>query len=260
MYPSPVRGPIVGVTLDLQKPGEYSKFPWYALRQHYATAITTCGGHTIVLPYDISAIPAFIDLMDGLVLTGGDFDIDPQYYGEEDVHPKTSPNLERTHFELALVRAALERDMPILGICGGQQLIHVALGGALVQHIPDTYTTDIAHEQPTPRDQVSHVVDAVPGTKLHAIIQSPQWHVNSAHHQSVQEPPFGSAIVVNARAPDGVIEGIESSRHRFCVGVQWHPEFLITVEDRKLFDAFLGACAAYRLQPSQSGTTNMTNL
>jgi putative glutamine amidotransferase len=130
----------------------------------------------------------------------------------------------------------------VLGICGGQQLLHVVLGGKLIQHIPDSIEAALAHEQPNPRNEPGHVVKVAKGTQLHGIVGADELAVNSAHHQAAADAPAG--VVVNATAPDGVIEGIEAPRYRFCIGVQWHPEFLISEGDAKLFRAFLGAAAA----------------
>ena len=138
------------------------------------------------------------------------------------------------------MQGALKRNLPVLGICGGQQLLAVALGGTLIQHIPDAVADALAHEQPNPRHEPGHPVRVVAGTLLHRIVGAAEMHVNSAHHQAVREP--GPSAIVDATAPDGVVEGIEDARYRFCLGVQWHPEFLIDQGDRRIFDAFIAAC------------------
>ena len=137
-------------------------------------------------------------------------------------------------------KAMLDRDKPVLGICGGQQLLAVVLGGTLIQHIPDSITDALAHEQPNPRNEPGHDVAIAPDTMLHRIIGDELIPVNSAHHQAVKDVP--SPIVVDAVAPDGVIEGIEDPRYKFCIGVQWHPEFHISPADVRLFAAFVDAC------------------
>ena len=118
----------------------------------------------------------------------------------------------------------------------------VVVGGKLIQHIPDAVADALAHEQPNPRNEPGHVVKVARGTQLHGIVGADELSVNSAHHQAAADAPAG--VVVNATAPDGVIEGIEAPRYRLCIGVQWHPEFLISEGDARLFRAFLGVAAA----------------
>jgi putative glutamine amidotransferase len=145
----------------------------------------------------------------------------------------------RTAFEWTMTRQALDRDLPVLGICGGQQLLHVVLGGTLIQHIPDEVAGALAHEQPNPRDEPGHRVRIIEGTRLHRIVGVRELEVNSAHHQAAKGVPVGVAI--SAVAEDGVIEAIEAPKYRFCIGVQWHPEFEISEGDRRLFAAFVDA-------------------
>jgi len=233
--------PVIGVTLDAEKPGGYSKFPWYALRANYAGAIAGAGGLPVALPHLPELAEDLLDRIEALVVTGGAFDVDPALYGDAARHASVSLKEVRTATELALVRGALERDMPVLGICGGEQLLAVVLGGALIQHIPDAVPNALAHEQPNPRDQPGHAVAIVPGTMLHRIVGAGKMQVNSAHHQAVLAP--GPRAVVNARATDGVIEGIEDAAYRFCLGVQWHPEFDIDPGDARIFAALVAAAA-----------------
>ena len=232
--------PLIGVTLDAENPGTYSKYPWYALRQNYADAIIAAGGLPVALPHDAALAPDYLDQLDALVVTGGAFDVDPVLYGEGERHATVMLKEGRTAAELALTRGALERNLPVLGICGGQQLLAVALGGTLIQHIPDSIADPLEHEQTNPRHEPGHQVAIVPGTLLHRIAGSSEMRVNSAHHQAVRDP--GPFAVIDALAPDQVIEGIEDPRYRFCLGVQWHPEFFIDPGDRRIFDAFVAAC------------------
>jgi putative glutamine amidotransferase len=234
--------PVIGLTLDAEEAGGYSKFPWYALRQNYCSSIAGAGGLPLALPHEAELAADMIEEIDGLIVTGGAFDVDPALFGEMSRHEAVTLKPGRTDFEMAVTRAALAANLPVLGICGGEQLLNVALGGTLIQHIPDSVPGALAHEQPNPRDQAGHDIDIVPGTRLAAIVGAARMSVNSAHHQAVRD--VGPGIVVNARAPDGVIEGIEDPSRPFCIGVEWHPEFLIDPGDRRLLAAFIEACTA----------------
>ncbi|MCP5365249.1 MAG: gamma-glutamyl-gamma-aminobutyrate hydrolase family protein [Hyphomicrobiales bacterium] len=231
--------PMIGITVDAEQPGGYSKFPWLAVRENYASAVTHAGGVPILLPHETGCVDAYLALVDGLIISGGNFDVDPALFGEGERHPTVVTKDRRTAFEFALVRGALTRDMPILGICGGQQLLHVALGGTLIQHIPDAVANALAHEQPNPRNEPGHQIRILPNTLLHRIVGVDALDVNSAHHQAAADAPEG--VIINALAPDGVIEGIEAKDKLFCLGVQWHPEFEITEGDQRLFRAFVDA-------------------
>ncbi len=231
--------PVIGITLDSEEPGGYSNLPWYALRENYADAVTAAGGLPLPLPHEPDRAEDYLNLIDGLVITGGAFDVDPSLFGAGDRHPTVITKDRRTAFELAVTRGALERDMPVLGICGGQQLLHVVLGGQLIQHIPDEVPEALAHEQPNPRDEPGHGVAVKPDTLLHRIVGRDSLEVNSAHHQAAKGEPDG--VVINAVAPDGVIEGIEASGKSFCLGVQWHPEYGVSAGDSAIFDAFIKA-------------------
>ncbi len=239
-----MKTPVIGITLDSEEPGGYSKFPWYALRENYAGAVAAAGGLPLALPHETDRAEAYLDLIDGLLITGGNFDVDPALFGDSERHASVTTKDRRTGFELAMTRGALARDMAVLGICGGQQLLHVILGGRLIQHIPDTIENPLAHEQPNPRDQAGHRVSVKDGTLLRRIVGVDGLDVNSAHHQAALDEPDG--IVVNALAADGVIEGIEAPAYGFCLGVQWHPEFHISEGDGKILKAFIDAAGNSR--------------
>lgn len=232
--------PVIGITLDSEEPGGYSKFPWYALRQNYCAAVAAAGGLPLPLPHQPELAQDYLDRIDGLVVTGGAFDVDPALFGAASRHETVVLKENRTRFEFAMITGALARDLPILGICGGQQLLNVVLGGTLIQHIPDRVAGALAHEQPNPRDQAGHDVTLEAGSKLAEIAGTLRIAVNSAHHQAVDLVAPG--CVVNARADDGVIEGIEDPTRGFCIGVQWHPEFIISPADSALYRAFIEAC------------------
>lgn len=234
------RRPVIGVTLDSEDPGGYSRYPWYAIRRNYAEAIAAANGLPVALPHDPALVADYLDHIGALVVTGGAFDVDPALYGAGDRHASVTLKQARTEAELALIRGALARNLPVLGICGGEQLLAVALGGTLIQHIPDAVPGALAHEQPNPRHEPGHSVAIAPGTLLHRIVGTDCMQVNSSHHQAVRDP--GRFAVANALAPDSVIEGIEDPRWTFCLGVQWHPEFAIDAGDRRIFEALVAAC------------------
>ena len=231
--------PVIGITLDYEETGAYSSFPWYAARENYCSAVRKAGGLPFLLPHADLDAAAYLDRIDGLVVTGGNFDVDPYLFGADTRHETVKLKENRTAFELAMTRDALARHMPVLGICGGQQLLNVVLGGTLIQHIPNEVGDALAHEQPNPRDEPGHSVEIVKGTMLHDIVGVTQMQVNSAHHQAAKD--VSAATMIDAIAPDGVIEGIEAPSERFCLGVQWHPEFEIDAGDIRIFDAFVDA-------------------
>lgn len=231
--------PLIGVTFDAEEPGGYAKFPWYALRQNYCSSIVDAGGIPIPLIHDLSLIESYLSLIDGLVVTGGDHDVTPALYGAHTSHPAVKLKPKRTQFEMAIVQSALKKNLPILGICGGHQLINVALGGTLIQHIPEEIPSGLNHEQPNPRSEPWHNIKIFKDTLLHKIIKTEELSVNSGHHQAIKEP--GKGVVINAIAPDDIIEGFEVPAYRFCFGLQWHPEFIVTPQDAAIFKAFIAA-------------------
>ncbi|MGO8869468.1 MAG: gamma-glutamyl-gamma-aminobutyrate hydrolase family protein [Alphaproteobacteria bacterium] len=231
--------PAIGLTLDAEPPGGYSKLPWYALRQNYAGTIAAAGGLPVLLPHEPERVEDYLARLQGLVVTGGAFDVDPGLFGAASRHPTVKTKDRRTDFERAILAGALRRNLPVLGICGGQQLLNVVLGGTLIQHIPDEVERALPHEQPNPRTEAGHTVRIAKGTLLHEITGADELAVNSAHHQAAKE--VGEGVVINATAEDGVIEGIEHPGYRFCLGVQWHPEYLISPGDGRILEAFVAA-------------------
>jgi len=188
---------------------------------------------------------AVLDRVDGILLTGG-LDVDPVFYGEA-AHPATDAAPERDRFELPLSKGALARDVPVLAICRGVQVLNVAAGGTLVQDIPSTIASDLPHSIDVSKDTIAHDVRVSRGTRL-AEALSPAARldacsVNSRHHQYVRN--VAPQFVVSAVSSDGIIEGIERPASSFCVGVQWHPEnFWRTGEFAGLFEAFVAAARA----------------
>lgn len=231
--------PLIGVLMDHAEEGSFSSRPHYALRVAYFEAIRTAGGLPVGLPYLADEIDAYLDRIDGLVIPGGFYPFPAAIYGrpapaDETVHPRHA-------FEAELTRAALDRDMPILGVCAGMQVLAAAEGALLVPSLRDEDDTLYDHLNGQPAEQTTHPIRIEPGTLLHRIVGAERMAVNSAHNEALKTAP--ETLVVNARAPDGVVEGIELPAHHFALGVQWHPEFFLTEGDpnRRIFEALVTA-------------------
>ena len=235
-----MKKPLIALTLDYETSKGYSNYPWYAIRENYFTSIEESGGIGVGIPHNMKDIVTLLRKIDGLVITGGNFDIDPNIFGESSVHKTVKLKENRTNFELLAAEIMLKQNKPVLGICGGEQLINVLYKGSLIQHIPDEIKNSIEHEQKNPRNEAGHSVTIQENTKLYSIISKQNIMVNSAHHQAIKVP--GKGLIVNALSNDGVIEGIEDPTKTFCIGVQWHPEFFIQGSDNKLLKAFINAC------------------
>jgi len=173
-----------------------------------------------------------LDGLDGLMLAGGS-DVDPELYGAERQAETGPPDRDRDEREIKLVHEALDRDLPVLAICRGLQLLNVALGGTLIQHIE-------GHRQP--KEAVLHTVRIDPTSRLESILKMDDYTVNSRHHQCADR--VASRLVITARDPGGVVEALELPGKRFVLAVQWHPEERIDATDLKLFEAFRDAIAA----------------
>jgi len=203
----------------------------------YVDSIEEAGGRAFVIPPTEDGVEETLAMLDGIVFSGG-ADVDPARYGAQ-AHPETdSPQTRRDAGELALLRAALERDMPVLAICRGFQLLNVARGGDLVQHLPEQVGNDV-HKQ-VPGEFAIHPVEVKKGTRLAAIVGA-RSDVTSHHHQALGR--VGDGLVETAWAADGTLEGVEDPTMRFAVGVQWHPE---AGEDAALFEALVEQAREYR--------------
>ena len=163
--------PLIGITFDAEEPGGYSRFPWYALRENYCSSIAEAGGVPMPLIHDLCLVESYLSLIDGLVVTGGDHDVSPSLYGADTFHPTVTLKPKRTDFEMAIVQGALQKNLPILGICGGHQLINVVLGGTLIQHIPEEIPTGLNHQQLNSRAEPWHTIKVFKDTLLHKIIK-----------------------------------------------------------------------------------------
>jgi putative glutamine amidotransferase len=220
----------------------------HVLNDAYVRAIKEAGGVPVVLPSLCTPSEetwrGYLDIIDGLLLTGG-ADIDPAYYGQAPHEKLGEVQPMRDATEIPLVRKAIERNLPIFGICRGIQVLNVALGGTLYQDLPSEFPSEIHHRQTDlgyTRSDFCHSITIEPGSRLASIVGCTEMQVNSLHHQAVRDVAPGLKVV--ARAPDGVIEGLESERHRFVLAVQFHPEETAAAHDprsKRLFEAFLAA-------------------
>ena len=214
--------PRIGLTLDADR-GRYE------LRASYVDAVLAAGGLPILLPHLAEAAGAYLALLDGLVVTGGAFDVPPELYGEARRPVCGALKPERTAFEKDLLEAALAARLPVLGVCGGMQLLNVVRGGTLHQDLVADAGVP-GHEQPPPKDRPTHEVRITPGTLLAALVGEGPLPANSTHHQAVREP--GAGVLVSGRTADGVVEAIELPDLPFALGVQWHPEAVLRHEPR----------------------------
>jgi putative glutamine amidotransferase len=235
--------PLVGVTIscDGRRPG------FFSLRQDYVRSIEKAGGLPVVLTPGAAAEAAeLLERIEGLVLTGGG-DIDPALYGQERHASVSEVQPERDAFEVALARRALDRDVPLLAICRGHQVLNVATGGTLIQDIASSLAGAENHDPERERWELSHDVRIRPGSQLARILGRDRVAVNSFHHQAVKD--LGEGLEATAWAVgDGVVEAIEAPDRRFAVGVQWHPESFWNRPGgfAPLFEAFVGAAAGRR--------------
>jgi anthranilate synthase component 2/putative glutamine amidotransferase len=203
--------------------------PAVLLPASYADALAEAGAEPVLLP--TGAVSAeVVRRLDGLVLAGG-ADVEPARYGRPAGPHTTVLRPERDAAELAVLRAALERDLPLLAICRGMQLLNVELGGALVQHVPDI--PDTASHDPGPGLFARREVRTVPGTELDRLL-GPTAAVHCHHHQALDL--IAPDLTPSAWAEDGLVEAVEATGRRFCLGVQWHPE---AGDDRRLFAALV---------------------
>ncbi|MDQ0564373.1 putative glutamine amidotransferase [Rhizobium mesoamericanum] len=211
----------------------------YVVRRNYADAVSKAGGLPFLLPY-CEHVDDYLDAIDGLLVTGGMFDIDPALYRQtarKDFVMKPA----RTNFERALIEAALSREMPIVGICNGMQLLAVCLGGELVQDIQTEIEGALDHK-PNQTASIAHHQIHISGTSRHLETQGEVHEVNSIHHQSVLPSDVYQVLAVS---PDGVVEAIEKKDGGFAIGVQWHPEYGVADIDTIIFDGFLAKARDY---------------
>jgi putative glutamine amidotransferase len=231
--------PLIGITAYAEPSVRWGVWdvPAAVIPLAYVERIQAAGGRAVIVPPSEEGIEETLDALDGILFSGGS-DIDPAEYGH-DAHPETTNvRPDRDRGELALLRAALDRDVPVLAVCRGSQVLNVARGGDLVQHLPEV-VGDEKHKH-TPGVFADHDVDVRPDTRLGALLGD-RAPVKSHHHQGFGR--VGDGLVEAAWAEDGTLEALELPEKRFAVGVLWHPE---EGEDGALFDALVEEARAYR--------------
>jgi putative glutamine amidotransferase len=232
--------PLIGIGCDVAPVSNEELRERVFIWATYLDAIVDAGGTPLLVPVHASELERVVDVLDGLVLAGGD-DIAPEVYGDD---PRACGELldpRRQRNDMTLARLARDKALPLLGICLGCQVINVAAGGTLVQDIPSECPGALEHRG-GPGKRRRHVVEIDPESMLASIVGSPTVDVNSGHHQSILQTGEGIRIV--ARTTDGVVEAVEDPSHPFYLGVQWHPEEMIDEDSaRRLFEALIGAAA-----------------
>ena len=220
--------PIIGITLDWQEKGTFSKRPHYALREAYFDIVYKAGGLPVALPYIDGAIDDYLKRLDGLLIPGGFFASPPNWYieeGDSSVYEE-SPRLR---FDLALIEKALQENMPILGICAGMQLLAGYKGCKMTSDLHKIIKTNIDHLNGAPAEEYAHKVIVEEDTLLAKITGESEFSINTAHREAVVQ--LAGGVIKSGVAEDGVIEAIELPDHEFALGVQWHPEFFADNEN-----------------------------
>jgi putative glutamine amidotransferase len=235
-----VERPVIGITTYAQR-AQWGAWdvPAALVPLDYVDAVERAGGRSLLVPPSDEGVEETLTAVDGIVFSGGS-DIDPRTYGAEPHTETDAPHERRDRAELALLREALGRDVPLLAVCRGSQLLNVARGGDLVQHLPDAVGSDVHKEVPGMFSE--HRVHVVEGSRLGAIVGE-RGDVMSHHHQGFGR--VGEGLVEAAWADDGTLEAIEDPARRFALGVLWHPE---AGEDDALFRALVDEARAYRAE------------
>ena len=238
--------PRIGITCDVRT----EKRPLAFVFASYVRCVEQAGGLPLAIPplEDASSVGQILEAVDGIVIVGGE-DLDPRLYGEEPLSTHEPLPKWREEFDLALGRALLASDHPVLGVCYGCQLLAVVAGGALWQHLPAQVGETVPHSGHYP-DLPRHDVQVKAGSKLHRLLGTERIVVNSAHHQAIKR--LGAGLRANGLAPDGVVESFEGETDRYLYGVEWHPELLDDEPSRRLFAGLVDA--ARRRATVRAGT------
>jgi putative glutamine amidotransferase len=244
--------PLIGITPNVRPAGK--KGSEHVVLTAYVTMVSQAGALPVIVPAVTNRDEAreVLARLDGLLLTGGR-DIDPGLYGQSPRHPDRVATPERVASDLAYARAAIDADLPALGVCLGIQIMNVADGGTLFQHLPEDLPGSLEHEDDDEGKSPDHDAMIEPGTKLFTLLGVERAHVNSYHHQAIAQVAPGWRLA--ARAPDGVVEAIERPDRYFCLGVQWHPERMLGSEvTRRLAGALADAARGAQSPSSRSAS------
>lgn len=244
----PSAKPVIGIMMNNGDEGGYSRYPWYAIRQNYSQVVSRYGGVPVFIGHDAQNLDDYLELLDGIVLTGGDMKspLGATTTGIKEINPKTH---SREYIEFALIKKAHEKDIPVLGICAGMQHMNLAMGGTLIENLKKTLGTSIQHRNDK-RDELQHGITIKKDSKLYQVLNTTFMQVNSNHNAGLNK--VATPFMVSAHATDGVIEGIEDPNKRFFIGVIWHPEFHLTQEEGKLWQAFVDAASTYKSETKGS--------
>jgi putative glutamine amidotransferase len=239
-----VTHPRIGITLDWEEKGSFSDHPHFALREHYFFAVEQAGGLPLGIPHITNKIDGYLDAIDGLLVPGGFFALDKSWYEEgEELPYDPSPRLQ---FDVTIMQRALKRDMPVLGICAGMQVMGGIHGSKLTANI-HTYlgSTTIDHLNGMPATDFAHMLDVKENTLLHTMVGK-TFNTNSHHQEAVVKA--GEGVVISAVSADGAVEAIELPKYRFAVGIQSHPEMLVEKDkdNASIFTHFVKAADEYK--------------
>lgn len=235
------QAPLIGVTPDIEARPEYKlQSPLYFLDSPTLDALRAAGAAPVMLPHEIERIPRYLSALDGIMVSGGGYQFPhPDLFGEGADGADAPEKLRRAAFERALISVAIASDVPLLGVCGGFQMMNSVAGGKLIVSLAASRPSDIRHRQVESYAEGTHTIRAEPGSDFARWFGSQDALVNSKHSQGVIE--VGPRARVAAKAPDGLVEAIEVPQRRFALGVQWHPEFHINPGDQLIFERFVEA-------------------